>query len=231
MNAIKELKEQVYEANLELNQRGLVLYTFGNVSGIDRHQELVAIKPSGVPYSELRVSDIVVVDLHNRVIEGHLRPSSDTKTHTLLYRNFSQIGGVVHSHSTYATAWAQAKNPIPCYGTTHADYCFGEVPCTAVMSDEQVEKDYEEETGNQILVTMKGKQPLEFPMILVASHAPFTWGKDAAQAVYHAVILEELAKMAYLTRTIDPETSPLKPSLLNKHYQRKHGKHAYYGQN
>jgi len=231
LNAIKELKEQVYEANLELNRRGLVLYTFGNVSGIDRNQELVAIKPSGVSYSELRVSDIVVVDLNNRVIEGHLRPSSDTKTHTLLYRNFSQIGGVVHSHSTYATAWAQAKNPIPCYGTTHADYCFGEVPCTAVMSDEQVEKDYEEETGNQILEAMKGKKPLEFPMILVASHAPFTWGKDAAQAVYHSVILEELAKMAYLTRTIDSETESLKPSLLNKHYQRKHGQNAYYGQN
>lgn len=230
MSLLQDLKEQVYEANMELDRRGLVLYTFGNASGIDRDQGLVAIKPSGVPYSELKVSDIVIVDLNNKVVEGHLRPSSDTKTHTLLYRNFPQIGGVVHSHSTHATAWAQAKKAIPCYGTTHADYVFGEVPCTAVITDEQVEKDYEEETGNQILNAMKGKNPLEFPMVLVASHAPFTWGKDANQAVYHSVVLEELAKMAYLTLTINPETSELKQSVLNKHYQRKHGKDAYYGQ-
>ncbi len=230
MSVLQTLKEQVYEANMELDRRGLVLYTFGNVSGVDRDQGLVAIKPSGVPYSALQVSDIVIVDLENQIVEGQLRPSSDTKTHTLLYRHFPKIGGIVHTHSTYATAWAQTKKPIPCYGTTHADYVFGKVPCTGVITDEQVEKDYEEETGHQILEAMQGKDPLEFPMILVANHAPFTWGKDADQAVYHSVVLEELAKMAFLTHTIDPSTTDLKQSVLNKHYQRKHGKDAYYGQ-
>lgn len=227
---LKTLKEMVYEANLELNRRELVLYTFGNVSGIDRNQGLVAIKPSGVPYSDLKVEDIVIVDLNNRVVEGHLRPSSDTKTHTCLYRNFPSIGGVVHTHSSYATAWAQARKAIPCYGTTHADYIYGEIPCTKIMSDEQVECDYEEETGQQIVEAMQGKNAKEVPMVLVAGHAPFTWGKDADQAVYHAVILEELAQMAYLTQSIESNVPSLNLPILNKHYQRKHGINAYYGQ-
>lgn len=229
--SLKSLKEEVYEANMELNRRGLVLYTFGNVSGIDRDKGLVAIKPSGVAYENMKVNDIVIVDLENNVVEGKLRPSSDTKTHTLLYRNFAHIGGCVHTHSTYATAWAQACKAIPCFGTTHADYVFGEIPCTKVMTDEQVKRDYEEETGMQILEAMEGKNPKEIPMILVASHAPFAWGKDAAEAVYHSVILEELAKMASLTVSINADSTPLKESILNKHYLRKHGKDAYYGQN
>lgn len=226
----RELKAQVYEANMELHRRNLVLYTWGNVSQIDRARGVVAIKPSGVAYDALTPDDIVLVDLDNQVVEGKLRPSSDTKTHTHLYRHFADIGGVTHTHSTYATAWAQAQLPIPCYGTTHADYAYGEVPCTAVMSDAQIARDYEEETGVQITDCFQARNPLETPMVIIAGHAPFTWGKDAAQSVYHAVVLEEMARMAYLTRTLNQGVQPLKQAIVDKHYLRKHGKNAYYGQ-
>ena len=227
----RELKEQVFEANMELHHRKLVVYTWGNVSQIDRDKGVVAIKPSGVAYEDMKVDDIVVVDLDNNVVEGKMRPSSDTKTHTHLYRHFESIGGVTHTHSTYATAGAQAQQPIPCYGTTHADYAYGDIPVTAVMSDEQIKRDYEEETGVQITDCFKDRSPVETPMCIIAGHAPFTWGKDAAQSVYHAVILEEMAKMAYLTRTLRPDVQPLKQAIIDKHYLRKHGKNAYYGQN
>ena len=227
----RELKRQVFEANLELEKRNLVIYTFGNVSQIDRAEGVIAIKPSGVSYADMKADDMVIVDLDNKIVEGTLRPSSDTKTHTHLYRHFSDIGGVTHTHSTYATAWAQAKLSIPCLGTTHADFVFGEIPCTAEMTDEQITRDYEEETGVQITDCFKQRSPNEAPMVIVAGHAPFTWGKDAAKSVYHAAILEEIAKMAYLTRTLNPTGTLLSQAILNKHYQRKHGSNAYYGQN
>jgi L-ribulose-5-phosphate 4-epimerase len=226
-----ELKQAAWEANMELNDRGLVLYTWGNVSQIDRDRGVFAIKPSGVPYETLTAEDMVVVDLDNNKVEGALNPSSDTRTHTHLYRHFEEIGGVTHTHSTYATAWAQAQQAIPCFGTTHADYAYGEIPCTAIMSNEQIERDYEEETGVQITDAFKGRKPMETPMVIVAGHAPFTWGKDAAASVYNAVVLEEVAKMACLTKSIDPLRGPLKQEIIDKHYLRKHGKGAYYGQN
>ncbi len=226
----KELRDRAYEGNMELSRKNIVLYTFGNASEIDRESACFAIKPSGVPYESLKPSDIVIVDLEGRIVDGSLRPSSDTKTHAVLYRNLPDIGGIVHTHSTYATAWAQAGQAIPCYGTTHADYVFGEVPCTAVMSDKQVERDYEEETGQQILETVSLSQPSQSPMILVASHGPFAWGKNAKEAVYHAVMLEELAKMAWITRSLNAETPHLKSSIHKKHYLRKHGSNSYYGQ-
>ena len=226
-----DLKQQAWEANMELHDRGLVLYTWGNVSQLDRDRAVFAIKPSGVPYERLQADDMVVVDLENQVVEGTLKPSSDTRTHTHLYRHFETVGGITHTHSTYATAWAQAQRAIPCYGTTHADYAYGEVPCTAIMSDEQITRDYEEETGVQITDAFADRSPVETPMVVVAGHAPFTWGKDAAESVYHAVVLEEIARMAYLTKTIDPAAAPLKQAIVDKHYLRKHGKDAYYGQN
>ena len=225
-----ELKREVYEANMELQRKNLVVYTWGNVSQIDRAKGVIAIKPSGVAYEKMSPDDIVIVDLNNQIVEGKLRPSSDTKTHTHLYRHFDKIGGVTHTHSTYATAWAQTQQAIPCFGTTHADYAYGEIPCTVVMTDEQVERDYEEETGVQITDCFAQRNPSEVPMVIVAGHAPFTWGKNAADAVYHAVILEEIARMAYLTKTLQPNTPPLKQTLVDKHYLRKHGKNAYYGQ-
>lgn len=225
-----ELKREVYEANMELQRRNLVVYTWGNVSQIDRANGVVAIKPSGVAYEVMTPDDIVIVDLENNIVEGKMRPSSDTKTHTHLYRHFADIGGVTHTHSTYATAWAQTQQGIPCYGTTHADYAYGEIPCTAVMSDEQIQRDYEEETGVQITDCFKDLSPKEVPMVIVAGHAPFTWGKNGADAVYHAVILEEIARMAYLTKTLQQNTPPLKQAIVDKHYLRKHGKNAYYGQ-
>ncbi len=226
-----DLKQQVFEANMELHHRKLVVYTWGNVSQIDRDKSVIAIKPSGVAYEDMKPDDIVIVDLDNKVVEGKMRPSSDTRTHTHLYRHFDSIGGVTHTHSTYATAWAQAQQPIPCFGTTHADYAYGDIPCTAVMSDAQIERDYEEETGVQITDCYKDRNPLESPMVVVAGHAPFTWGKSAAQSVANAVILEEIAKMAYLTRTLKQDVKPLKQAIIDKHYLRKHGKNAYYGQN
>lgn len=230
-----ELKREVFEANMELNRRNLVVYTWGNVSQIDRAKGVIAIKPSGVAYEVMTPEDIVVVDLENKIVEDSphrksMRPSSDTKTHTHLYRHFESIGGVTHTHSTYATAWAQTQQAIPCYGTTHADYAYGEIPCTAVMTDEQIERDYEEETGVQITDCFKDRSPKEVPMVIVAGHAPFTWGKNGADAVYHAVILEEIARMAYLTKTLQPNTAALKQGIVDKHYLRKHGKNAYYGQ-
>jgi L-ribulose-5-phosphate 4-epimerase len=227
----EELKRQAFDANLELDRRGLVLYTWGNVSQVDRDAGVFAIKPSGVPYDELTAADMVVVDLDNQIVDGRLKPSSDTRTHTHLYRHFEAIGGITHTHSTYATAWAQAQQAIPCYGTTHADYAYGAIPCTAVMSNAQIDRDYEEETGIQITDAFKDRNPAETPMVIVAGHAPFTWGKDAAQAVYHAVVLEEIARMAFLTKAIHPSTPPLKQEIVDKHYLRKHGKNAYYGQN
>jgi L-ribulose-5-phosphate 4-epimerase len=230
-----ELKREVYEANMELQRRNLVVYTWGNVSQVDRAKGVIAIKPSGVAYEVMTPDDIVVVDLENKIVEDSphkksMRPSSDTKTHTHLYRHFESIGGVTHTHSTYATAWAQTQQSIPCYGTTHADYAYGEIPCTAVMTDEQIERDYEEETGVQITDCFKTRSPKEVPMVIVAGHAPFTWGKSGADAVYHAVILEEIARMAYLTKTLQQNTLPLKQGIVDKHYLRKHGKNAYYGQ-
>ena len=226
----RELKHAAWDANMELHRRGLVLYTWGNVSQIDRERGVFAIKPSGVAYEKLQPDDMVVVDLDNTIVEGDLKPSSDTRTHTHLYRHFEAIGGITHTHSTYATAWAQAQLPIPCFGTTHADYAYGEIPCTAVMRNEQIERDYEEETGVQITEAFADRNPRETPMVIVAGHAPFTWGKDAAESVYHAVVLEEIARMAFLTRTIDPDRGPLKQEIVDKHYLRKHGKDAYYGQ-
>lgn len=226
-----ELKREVFEANMELQRRGLVIYTFGNVSQIDRAKGVIAIKPSGVAYEQMTAEDMVIVDLDNHIVEGRLRPSSDTKTHTHLYRHFADIGGVTHTHSTYATAWAQACQNIPCFGTTHADFVYGDVPCTVQMSLEQVARDYEEETGVQIVRCFEGRDPLSAPMVVVAGHAPFTWGVNASKAVYHAVVLEEIARMAYLTKTLAPASERLLQAVADKHYFRKHGKNAYYGQN
>jgi len=225
-----ELKQQAWQANMELQQRGLVLYTWGNVSQLDRDHGVFAIKPSGVPYERLKADDMVVVDLDSHVVEGALKPSSDTRTHAHLYRHFESIGGVTHTHSTYATAWAQAQLEIPCFGTTHADYAYGAIPCTAVMSNAQIDRDYEEETGVQITDAFADRNPVETPMVIVAGHAPFAWGKDADESVYHAVVLEEIARMAYLTMAINPSAGPLKQEIVDKHYLRKHGKNAYYGQ-
>lgn len=232
MQAYKSLREEVYEANLEIPRQKLAIYTFGNVSGIDRASGVVAIKPSGVPYGELKPEHIVLVDLDNRILEGSMRPSSDTKTHTLLYRHFAHIGGICHTHSTYAVAWAQAIRPIPNLGTTHADHLVAAVPVTEVMSDEMIQGDYEHETGNQILNLFQTKNlsAEEIEMVLVACHGPFTWGKTPAKAVYNAAVLEELAKMAQLTLSINPGATSIKQALIDKHYFRKHGTDAYYGQ-
>jgi len=225
-----DLKEQAWQANLEIPRRGLAIDTFGNVSAFDSERAVFAIKPSGVDYERLKAADMVVVDLDAKVVEGTLRPSSDTKTHGALYRAFPGIGGIVHTHSTYATAWAQACLPIPLYGTTHADHLSEDVPCTALMTADAVSRDYEAETGAQIIDCFRARDPRKTPMVLVAGHAPFTWGKTADQAVYHAVVLEELAKMASITRTLNPHARPLPDYLVQKHFERKHGKNAYYGQ-
>ncbi len=226
----RELKERAWAANQEIPRRGLAIYTFGNVSALDAQRGVVAIKPSGVAYEQLTVDDLVVLDLDGKLVEGKLRPSSDTATHLLLYRTWKGIGGIAHTHSTYATSWAQARRPIPIYGTTHADHLAEDVPCTAVMSDDAVERDYELETGNQILECFATRDPLHTPMVLVAGHAPFTWGETPEKAVYNAAVLEEVAKMAFLTHTLDAGASRLPKALVHKHFQRKHGKNAYYGQ-
>jgi L-ribulose-5-phosphate 4-epimerase len=228
----QDLKEQVYEANMEIPKNNLAIYTFGNVSAMDRSAGLVGIKPSGVPYVDLKPEDIVILDLENNVVEGKMRPSSDMKTHILLYRHFETIGGICHTHSTYAVAWAQALRAIPNLGTTHADHLTAAVPVTEVMSDEMILGDYELETGHQILDLFKQEKLSysEVEMVLVACHGPFTWGKTAAKAVYNATVLEELAKMAFLTLQIDPTVDSIKKTLIDKHYFRKHGKDAYYGQ-
>ena len=228
----KALKEAAYEANMEIPAQQLAIYTFGNVSAIDRAAGIVAIKPSGVPYTQLKAADMVLVDLDNNIVEGRMRPSSDTKTHLLLYRHFGDIGGICHTHSTYAVAWAQAVQPIPNLGTTHADHLVSHVPVTDIMTDAMILGDYEHETGHQILDLFKKENlsPNEVEMVLVACHGPFTWGKDAAKAVYNAAVLEEVARMAYLTLQINPNTLPIKQTLKDKHFFRKHGANAYYGQ-
>ena len=224
-----ELKKKVLEANLELVRQGLVIYTWGNASGIDRERGLVVIKPSGVSYDSMTVDDLVTVDLDGRVVDGHLKPTSDTPTHLALYKAFPQIGGIVHTHSTYATAWAQAGLDLPCLGTTHADYFHGPVPCTRSLSAEQVNGEYELETGNAIVHRFAGLNPLHTPGVLVKNHGPFTWGDSPAQAVYHSKVLEEVAQMAFLTLQINPCATG--DSLLeDKHFFRKHGPGATYGQ-
>jgi len=229
---LDDLKKKVYAANMELPRRGLVTYTWGNVSGIDREKGLIVIKPSGVDYEDLTPEDMVVLDLDGKVVEGRLRPSSDTKTHIELYKSFP-IGGVVHTHSTFAVAWAQAGRDIPCYGTTHADYFYGSIPCARTLSQEELEEDYEHNTGKVIVETFTERclDPSSVPGVICRTHGPFTWGKDAGEAVYHAVVLEEVAKMAFLTRQLDPFADPAPRRVLDKHYLRKHGPNAYYGQN
>ena len=229
-SAIQQLQERVYQANISLRDHGLVTATFGNVSGIDRANGIVAIKPSGVPYDQLTADKMVLVDFDYNVLEGDLNPSSDTKTHVMLYRAFGEIGGIVHTHSTYATAWAQAMKPLPCYGTTHADIFYGEVPCTEVMRDEQIERDYEEETAVQILETFEHYDYRQVPGVLVAGHGPFSWGDTPSKAVYHSLMLETVAKIGILSLRINPDLKAIKQRLLDKHYLRKHGKNAYYGQ-
>ncbi len=230
MKLMKRLKERVWKCNMDLYEQGLVKETFGNVSGIDRESGIVAIKPGGIPYKALQPDDIVLVDLDNNIVEGKLNPSSDAKTHIVLYKAFPRIGGVAHTHSTFATAWAQAKLPISCLGTTHADYVQGDVPCTSDLSKEQINGDYEIETGNIIAETLKSVSYSEIKMILVAGHAPFTWGNNLEEALKNTIILEEIAKLAYLTIKINPLVTNLSADLLNKHYLRKHGDAAYYGQ-
>lgn len=226
----RELKERAWAANQEIPKRGLAIYTFGNVSAVDRARGVIAIKPSGVEYAKLVADDLVVVDLSGAIVEGKLRPSSDTATHLVLYREWADIGGVVHTHSTYATGWAQARLPIPIFGTTHADHLAEDVPCTAIMSDAAVERDYEVETGRQILECFAARDPLHTPMVLVAGHGPFAWGDSPEKAVYNAAVLEELARMAFVTRTLAPDAPRLPRALVRKHFERKHGKNAYYGQ-
>jgi len=226
----RELKERAWAANQEIPKRGLAIYTFGNVSAFDAAAGVIAIKPSGVDYAKLGADDLVVVDLSGNLVEGKLRPSSDTPTHLVLYRAWPGIGGVVHTHSTYATGWAQAQLPIPIFGTTHADHLAEDVPCTAVMTDAAVERDYEVETGKQILECFASRNPLHTPMVLVAGHGPFAWGETPEKAVYNAAVLEELARMAFVTRTLSPEAQRLPRALVRKHFERKHGKNAYYGQ-
>ncbi len=227
---LRELREQVLDANLELVRKGLVLYTFGNASGIDRERGLVAIKPSGVDYERLTAEDLVIVDMNGGIVEGSLNPSSDVKTHLLLYREFPTIGGVVHTHSEFATSWAQAGRAIPCYGTTHADYFHGEVPVTRPLTDEEIEADYEFNTGVVIAARFRQLDPLAVPGVLVANHAPFAWGKTAAGAAYNAVVLEYVAKLAFRTVLIKGEAATVSSRLLRKHYERKHGPKATYGQ-
>ena len=229
---LEALKEQVYLANMELPKRGLITYTWGNVSGIDREKGLFVIKPSGVGYDVLKPSDMVVVDLQGNRVEGELNPSSDTKTHVVLYNAFPEIGGIVHTHSPYAVAWAQAGEDLPCYGTTHADYFYGSVPCARHLTQEELLEDYERNTGVTIVETFRerGIDPKAVPAVLCYSHGPFTWGKDAAQAVYHSVVLEECAKMGIFTRVLNPHAAPAPQRLQDKHYMRKHGPNAYYGQ-
>ena len=230
---LEKLREQVYEANLELPRRGLVTYTWGNVSGIDWERGLVVIKPSGVEYDALRPEDLVVVSLESgERVEGTLNPSSDTPTHLELYRAFPALGGVVHTHSTHAVAWAQARMDLICYGTTHADYFYGAVPCTRELTAEEIDAGYEANTGKVIVETFReqGLDPVHVPAVLCASHGPFAWGKDPAQAVYHAAVLEEVARMALLTRMLSPAAEAAPQRVQNKHFLRKHGPSAYYGQ-
>ncbi len=228
---LEALKQAVYEANMELPRRGLITYTWGNVSGIDRESGLFVIKPSGVDYELLKPSDMVVVDLEGRRVEGDLNPSSDTPTHVELYKAFPQIGGIVHTHSPHATAWAQAGRGIPCYGSTHADYFYGEIPCARNLTAQEIEDGYEKNTGLVIAETFRDRNPVYVPGVLCKNHGPFAWGKDAAEAVHNAVVLEEIAKMNLMTEILNPSGDNRTPQCMqDKHFQRKHGPNAYYGQ-
>jgi L-ribulose-5-phosphate 4-epimerase len=228
----KALKEECYKANMQLNELNLVVYTFGNVSAVDRANRVFAIKPSGVPYGILKPEDIVIVDFDNNIVEGSMRPSSDTKTHAYLYKNWDDIGGIAHTHATYSVAWAQAQRDIPIFGTTHADHLTVDIPCAPPMGDELIQGNYEHNTGVQIIECFQQKNlsHQEVEMILIGNHGPFAWGKDADKAVYNSKVLEVIAEMAYITLQINPNAPRLKDSLIKKHYERKHGKGAYYGQ-
>jgi len=227
---LEELKLQVYQANMELPRRGLITYTWGNVSGLDRSSMLFVIKPSGVDYDLLKPEDMVVIDMEGKKVEGSYKPSSDTATHLELYKAFPAIGGVVHTHSPWATSWAQASRSIPCYGTTHADYFYGEIPCARSLTAAEIDEAYEKNTGLVIIETFKGKNPVHLPGILCANHGPFAWGKDANMAVHNAVVLEEVAKMAYQTEMLRADVQPAPTELQDKHFLRKHGPKATYGQ-
>ena len=229
---LEELRQKVYEANMDLPKYGLVTFTWGNVSGIDQDSGLFVIKPSGVEYEKLTPDDMVVMDLNGNKVEGRYNPSSDTATHLELYKAFPEIGGIVHTHSSYATSWAQAGRDIPCYGTTHADYIYGPVPCLRCLTKEEIDTAYEENTGHLIVNEFKkmGKDIMAVPACLCKNHGPFAWGKDAHEAVHNAVVLEEVAKMAYRCETINPKVLPAPQELQDKHYYRKHGANAYYGQ-
>jgi L-ribulose-5-phosphate 4-epimerase len=228
--SLKQLREQVLEANLELVRRGLVLYTFGNASGIDRGENRVLIKPSGVPYHKMKPEHLVLTDLEGRVLDGNLRPSSDLPTHLVLYRAFAEIGGVVHTHSEHATAWAQARCEIPCFGTTHADYFYGPVPVTEPMPEDEIAGEYEKNTGHAILRAFRDRSAASTPGVLVANHGPFAWGPDVSTAVHNAVVLESIARMALYTVTINAQAGAIAKPLHDRHYLRKHGASAYYGQ-
>jgi L-ribulose-5-phosphate 4-epimerase len=232
MSTYQHIKDEAYAANMQLPKLGLVLFTFGNVSAVDRSAGVFAIKPSGVPYEDLTPDSMVIVDFDGNTVEGSLRPSSDTKTHAVLYKHWDTIGGIVHTHSTYGTAWAQAQRDIPIFGTTHADHLTTDIPCAPPMSDEMIKGNYEYETGFQIMNHFKkfNLDYKEVEMILVGNHAPFTWGKTASKAVYNSAVLETVAQMAYLTEMINPQAPKLKDTLINKHFQRKHGPDSYYGQ-
>ncbi len=227
---LEQLKEDVYKANMELVEKGMVIYTWGNVSGIDREKGLVVIKPSGVDYDTMKPEDMVVVDLDGNVVEGKYKPSSDTPTHLVLYRTYPDIGGVVHTHSTWAVTFAQAGMDIPALGTTHADYFFGDIPCTRDLTAQEIEEAYEENTGNVIVETIADGDAMAIPGIVVKNHGPFAWGKSPANSVYNAVVLDKVAEMAYKTMTLNPRVERVGQYLLDKHYYRKHGANAYYGQ-
>ena len=227
---MQKLKQQVFEANMDLPRYGLVTFTWGNVSTIDRERGLVVIKPSGVAYETMKADDMVVVDMSGKVVEGEYRPSSDTATHLELYRRYPSLGGIVHTHSPHATAWAQAGRALPCYGTTHADYFYGEIPCARNLTAEEIEEGYEKNTGKVIIETFQGKNPVYIPAVLCKNHGPFTWGRDAAEAVHNAVVLEEIARMNFMTELINPQAGPAPQCMQDKHFMRKHGPNAYYGQ-
>ncbi len=230
---LEDLKQKVYEANMLLPKYGLVTFTWGNVSGIDEESGLFVIKPSGVEYDKLSPDDMVVMDLNGNKVEGKYKPSSDTATHLEIYKAFPEVGGIVHTHSSYATSWAQAGRDIPCYGTTHADYIYGPVPCLRTLTKEEIDRDYEKNTGRIIVDEFKksGRDIMAVPAVLCKNHGPFTWGKDAFEAVHNAVVLEEVAKMAYRCEVINPKVEPAPQEIQDKHYYRKHGANAYYGQN
>lgn len=232
MSKYQKIKDQAYAGNMQLPKLGLVLFTFGNVSAADRSLGVFAIKPSGVPYEELNPEKMVIVDFDGNIVEGDMRPSSDTKTHAVLYKHWQKIGGIVHTHSTYATAWAQSLRDIPIFGTTHADHNTVDIPCAPPMADEMIKGNYEHETGFQIMNAFEERDLSyeEVEMVLVGNHAPFTWGKTADKAVYNSAVLEAIAQMAYITEQINPQAARLKASLINKHYERKHGPDSYYGQ-